>query len=134
MKVDDHLYTLDEEIQLDKKKKHSISVVVDRLVARPGLGSRLTDSLETALKLGEGTVAIEEIGGETHVYSEKFACAECGISLPEIEPRLFSFNAPYGACPDCMGLGQHMEFDPDLIIPDKTRPFEIGRASCRERV
>ena len=126
VKVDDHIFTLDEEIQLDKKKKHYISVVVDRLVARPSLGSRLTDSLETALKLGEGTVAIEEIGGETHVYSEKFACAECGISLPEIEPRLFSFNAPYGACPDCMGLGQHMEFDPDLIIPDKTKPFDQG--------
>ena len=94
VKVDDQIFTLDEEIQLDKKKKHNISVVVDRLVARPSLGSRLTDSLETALKLGEGTVAIEEIGGETHVYSEKFACAECGISLPEIAPRLFSFNAP----------------------------------------
>ena len=119
VKVDDHIFTLDEEIKLDKKKKHYISVVVDRLVARPTLGSRLTDSLETALKLGEGVVAIEQIGGPTEVYSEKFACPDCGISLPEIEPRLFSFNAPYGACPDCMGLGQHMEFDPDLIIPDK---------------
>lgn len=126
VKVDNQLYTLDEEIVLDKKKKHSISVVVDRLVSRPNLGSRLTDSLETALQLGNGTVSIEVIGGATQVYSEKFACPDCGISLPEIEPRLFSFNAPYGACPDCMGLGQHMEFDPDLIIPDKSKPFDEG--------
>lgn len=105
VKVDNQLYTLDEEIILDKKKKHFISVVVDRLVSRPTLGSRLTDSLETALQLGNGTVSVEVIGGETQVYSEKFACPDCGISLPEIEPRLFSFNAPYGACPDCMGLG-----------------------------
>lgn len=126
VKVDNQLYTLDEEIILDKKKKHFISVVVDRLVSRPTLGSRLTDSLETALQLGNGTVSVEVIGGETQVYSEKFACPDCGISLPEIEPRLFSFNAPYGACPDCMGLGQHMEFDPDLIIPDKSKPFDEG--------
>ncbi len=126
VEVDGQLYTLDEEINLDKKKKHFISVVVDRLVSRPNLGNRLTDSLETALQLGNGTVSIEMIGGQTQVYSEKFACPDCGISLPEIEPRLFSFNAPYGACPDCMGLGQHMEFDPDLIIPDKSKPFAEG--------
>ena len=126
VKVDGEIRTLDEDIVLDKKKKHYISVVVDRLVARPGLGSRLTDSLETALKLGEGTVAIDLMDGTSQVYSEKFACADCGISLPEIEPRLFSFNAPYGACPDCMGLGQHMEFDLDLVIPDKTKPFDQG--------
>ena len=126
VKVDGKIYTLDEDIPLDKKKKHFISVVVDRLVAKPDLGQRLSDSLETALRLAEGIVEIEEIGGASTVYSEHFACSECGISLPEIEPRLFSFNAPYGACPDCTGLGMHMEFDVDLIIPDKTIPFAEG--------
>jgi excinuclease ABC subunit A len=126
VKVDGEIRTLDEEIELDKKKKHYISVVVDRLINRPTISGRLSESLETALKLGDGRVEIEQMGGPTQVYSEKFACPDCGISLPEIEPRLFSFNAPYGACPDCMGLGMHMEFDPDLIIPDKTKPFDEG--------
>ena len=126
VKVDGQVQTLDEEIKLDKKKKHFISVVVDRLVARPDLGQRLSDSLETALHLSEGIVEIEEIEGKSTVYSEHFACADCGISLPEIEPRLFSFNAPYGACPDCTGLGMHMEFDVDLIIPDKNLSFSDG--------
>ena len=126
VKVDGTVRTLDEDIVLEKNKKHFISVIVDRLVTRPGLESRLSESVETALRLGDGRVEIEQIGGPTDVYSEKFACPDCGISLPEIEPRLFSFNAPYGACPDCMGLGMHMEFDPDLIIPDKKRPFDEG--------
>jgi excinuclease ABC subunit A len=126
VKVDGQIRTLDEEISLDKKKKHYISVIVDRLINRKNISGRLSESLETALKLGDGRVEIEQIGGPVEVYSEKFACPDCGISLPEIEPRLFSFNAPYGACPDCMGLGMHMEFDPDLIIPDKTRPFDEG--------
>ena len=126
VKVDGKIRTLDEDITLDKKKKHYISVVVDRLISRPTLAGRLSESLETALKLGEGTVEIEIIGGKTEVYSEKFACPDCNISLPEIEPRLFSFNAPYGACPDCMGLGMHMEFDVDLVIPNKDVPFEDG--------
>ncbi len=126
VKVDGKIYSLDEDINLDKKKKHYISVVVDRLVARPDLGQRLNDSLTTALALSDGIVEIEEIDGPSTVYSEHFACSDCGISLPEIEPRLFSFNAPYGACPDCMGLGMHMEFDLDLIIPDKTKSFTQG--------
>ena len=126
VKVDGKIHTLDEEINLDKKKKHYISVVVDRLVARPDLGQRLNDSLTTALGLSDGIVEIEEIDGPSTVFSEHFACSDCGISLPEIEPRLFSFNAPYGACPDCMGLGMHMEFDVDLIIPDKTKSFAEG--------
>lgn len=124
VKVDGKIRTLDEDITLDKKKKHYISVVVDRLISRPTLAGRLSESLETALKLGEGTVEIEIIGGKTEVYSEKFACPDCNISLPEIEPRLFSFNAPYGACPDCMGLGMHMEFDVDLVIPNKDVPLK----------
>ena len=126
VKVDGKIYTLDEEITLDKKKKHYISVVVDRLAARPDLGQRLNDSLTTALALSDGIVEIEEINGPSTVFSEHFACSDCGISLPEIEPRLFSFNAPYGACPDCMGLGMHMEFDLDLIIPDKQKSFAEG--------
>jgi len=126
VKVDGKVQTLDEEIKLDKKKKHFISVVVDRLVARPDLGQRLSDSLETALNLSEGIVEIEELDGKSTVFSEHFACPDCGISLPEIEPRLFSFNAPYGACPDCTGLGMHMEFDVDLIIPDKKLSFSDG--------
>ena len=126
VKIDGKIYTLDEEIVLDKKKKHYISVVVDRLVARPDLGQRLNDSLTTALALSDGIVEIEQIDGPSTVFSEHFACSECGISLPEIEPRLFSFNAPYGACPDCMGLGMHMEFDLDLVIPDKKKSFAEG--------
>ena len=124
--VDGAMHTLDEEFTLDKKKKHYISVVIDRLVVREGMSQRLTDSLETALNLSEGIVEIKEVDGASHVYSEHFACSECGISLPEIEPRLFSFNAPYGACPTCTGLGMNMEFDLDLIIPDKNKPFNEG--------
>ena len=126
MLVDGELRTLDEEIVLDKKKKHRLSVVIDRMSVREGIQQRLSDSVETALKLADGVMEVQVIGGETKVYSEKFSCPDCGISLPEIEPRLFSFNAPYGACPTCGGLGINREYDWELILPDKTKSFADG--------
>lgn len=126
MFVDGEVHTLDEEIKLEKNKKHSLSVVIDRLAVRDGITQRLTDSVETALKLAEGLVEINVIGGETQMYSENFACSDCGISLPEIEPRLFSFNNPMGACPACTGLGMNMELDKSLIIPNGSKTFAEG--------
>lgn len=126
MFVDGEVRTLDEEIKLEKNKKHNLSVVIDRLAVRDGITQRLTDSVETALKLAEGLVEINVIGGETQMYSENFACSDCGISLPEIEPRLFSFNNPMGACPACTGLGMNMELDKSLIIPDGSKTFAEG--------
>ena len=126
MLVDGELRTLDEEIVLDKKKKHRLSVVIDRMTVREGIQQRLSDSVETALKLADGVMEVQVIGGETKVYSEKFSCPDCGISLPEIEPRLFSFNAPYGACPTCGGLGINREYDWELILPDKNKSFADG--------
>ncbi len=126
MFVDGEVRTLDEEIKLEKNKKHTLSVVIDRLAVRDGITQRLTDSVETALKLADGLVEINIIGGETQMYSENFACSECGISLPEIEPRLFSFNNPLGACPACTGLGMNMELDKSLIIPDGSKTFAEG--------
>ncbi len=124
--VDGSVFTLDEDIRLEKNKKHSISVVIDRLAVREGIQQRLSDSVETALKLADGFVEIAVIGGEVQLYSEHFACNDCGISLPAIEPRLFSFNNPYGACPACTGLGMNMEFDKALIIPDGSKTFAEG--------
>jgi excinuclease ABC subunit A len=122
VKVDGELRRLEEEIVLDKKYKHDIAVVVDRLRMREGVRKRLADSIETAVALAEGIVEIEVLreGGESEVrtYSERFACLECGTSMPELEPRIFSFNSPHGACPRCTGLGSQMEIDPDLIVPD----------------
>ncbi len=126
MLVDGELRTLDEEIVLDKKKKHRLSVVIDRMSVREGIQQRLSDSVETALKLADGVMEVQVIGGDTKVYSEKFACPDCSISLPEIEPRLFSFNAPYGACPTCGGLGINREYDWELILPDKDKSFADG--------
>ncbi len=128
MYVDGSLRSLDEDIVLDKNKKHSLSVVIDRLAVREGIRQRLTDSVETALKLGGGFVEAAVLGEEAQVllFSEHFACKDCGISLPAIEPRLFSFNNPYGACPACTGLGLHREFDQALIIPDHGRSFAEG--------
>lgn len=125
MYVDGEVRTLDEEIILDKKRKHSLSVVIDRLAVRDGIRQRLTDSVETALKLSDGFTEILVLGEQTEkmLFSEHFACNDCGISLPVIEPRLFSFNNPYGACPDCTGLGMHREFDKNLIIPDGNKTF-----------
>ncbi len=128
--VDGEVLTLDEEILLDKKKKHSISVVIDRLKVREGIRQRLTDSIETALKIAEGFVEISTLDGEVQLFSEHFACNECGISLPVIEPRLFSFNNPYGACPVCTGLGMHREFDKSLIIPDGDVAFANRCIAC----
>ncbi len=124
--VDNEVRTLDEEIKLEKNKKHSISVVIDRLAVREGIHQRLADSVETALKLADGFVEVGIIGGEIMLFSEHFACNDCGISLPAIEPRLFSFNNPYGACPACTGLGMNMEFDKSLIIPDGNKSFSDG--------
>ncbi|HLW48420.1 MAG TPA: excinuclease ABC subunit UvrA [bacterium] len=124
VRVDGALYDLGEEIALDKNRKHTIEVVVDRLVVHPDIRSRLTDSIETALKLGQGILGIAVVDGEELVLSRNFACPECGISLPEIEPRIFSFNAPYGACPVCTGLGFKQEIDPDLVLDQNLSLFD----------
>lgn len=119
VRIDGEVHDISEDIQLEKNKKHTIEVVIDRLVVREGIEGRLADSLETALKLGNGVVYIQIVAGELLMFSENFACVDCGISLPEITPRMFSFNNPYGACPVCMGLGSHREFDEHLVIPNK---------------
>ncbi len=118
VKVDDVQRTLDEEIELDKKFKHTIEVVVDRLVMKPDLRHRLADSVETALGLAEGLVTVDVLGGDVLTFSERFACPFHGVGLPELEPRVFSFNSPHGACPRCTGLGAQQEIDPDLLVPD----------------
>lgn len=124
--VDGNMYELTEEIKLDKNIKHNIEIVVDRLSIREGIEKRLTDSIENALKLGGGLMNLDVIGGETITFSQNFACTECGISIDEIQPRSFSFNNPFGACPDCYGLGYKMEFDVDLMIPDKSLSINEG--------
>lgn len=126
-RIDGEIYDLqEEEVNLDKNKKHTIEVVVDRLVIKEGVTTRLTDSLETALKLGEGQVIINVIGKEDILFSEKFACPKCGISVDELAPRLFSFNSPFGRCDKCDGIGALMEIDENLIIPDKTKSIMEG--------
>ena len=117
--VDGHQYELSEEIKLEKNNKHNISIIVDRLVVKPGIEKRLSDSLENCLKLGDGLANVDVIGGEQIDLSQNFACPDCGISVEEVEPRTFSFNNPFGACPECAGLGYKMKFDEDLMIPDK---------------
>jgi excinuclease ABC subunit A len=126
VKVDGQQLMLEEPIDLDKQVRHSISVVVDRLVMKPGLRTRLTDSVETALRLAEGLVEIAVVDGATTTYSEQFACPDDGISLPELAPRIFSFNSPHGACPRCTGLGTQREIDPDLVVPDPTLSISQG--------
>jgi len=126
VKVDGTIRDLSEEIILDKNKKHTIEVLVDRLVVKEKVEKRLADSLATALGLSEGVVKVEVVGGEELFFSEKFACVDCGVSYPEISPRMFSFNNPYGACPECDGLGTKMYFDPDLIVPDKNLSIREG--------
>ena len=126
VKVDAEQRLLEEEIILDKKFKHTIEVVVDRLVMKSDLRQRLTQSIETATSLAEGLVAIDVVDGDTYLYSENFACPEHGVSLPELEPRIFSFNAPHGACPRCTGLGSQLEIDPDLLVPDPSLSIEEG--------
>ena len=126
VRIDGELHDLGEEIALEKQKKHTIEIVVDRLVVREGMESRLADSLETALHAGEGVVYVQVVDGEILMFSENFACVDCGISLPEIAPRMFSFNSPFGACPVCTGLGSHKEFDPALVVPDPTLSVADG--------
>jgi excinuclease ABC subunit A len=126
VRVNGELRQLDEEIRLDKYKKHNIEVVVDRLVAGPGIRERLTDSLETALNLASGVVLIDVSGSEERLYSENYACVHCGISYEEPAPRLFSFNSPFGACPTCNGLGTLMKIDPDLVVPNKKKSISEG--------
>lgn len=117
-RIDGQIYDLGEEIHLEKNKRHTIEVIIDRLVVKEGMRQRLADSLETALKLGNGVAYVQVVDGELLMFSENFACIDCGLSLPEITPRLFSFNSPYGACPACSGLGSNMEFDLSLVLPD----------------
>ena len=126
VRIDGNLYELTEEIKLEKNIKHNIEIVVDRLAVKPGIEKRLADSIETVLELAEGLLFVDVIDGEMLSLSSSYACPDCGISVEEIEPRSFSFNNPYGACPDCVGLGYKMEFDIDLIIPDKTLSINQG--------
>ncbi|MBR4706960.1 MAG: excinuclease ABC subunit UvrA [Pseudobutyrivibrio sp.] len=124
--VDGNVYELSEEIKLDKNIKHNIEIVVDRLVVKEGIEKRLTDSIEAVLKLADGLMIVDVIDGERINFSEGFSCPDCGISIDEVEPRSFSFNNPFGACPECFGLGYKMEFDEDLMIPDKSLSFNDG--------
>ena len=126
VKINDKEYDLSEDIELEKNKKHKIEVIIDRLVIKPEIRSRLYESIETATKLSKGKVFIEVIGGEKHIFSENFSCPHCNFSLNELEPRTFSFNAPYGACPDCKGLGVKLVMDKDLVIPDKNKTIKEG--------
>lgn len=126
VRVDGNLYDLSEEISLDKNIKHSIEIVVDRLVVKQGIERRLTDSLETVLELSEGLAYVDVIGDKIYTFSESFSCPDCNISISEIEPRSFSFNNPFGACPECVGLGYKMEFDVNLMIPDKKLSINEG--------
>ena len=126
VRVDGSLYELSEEISLDKNIKHNIEIVVDRLVVKPGIEKRLTDSIETAMQLSEGLMLVDVTDGETLTFSQSFSCPDCGISIEEVEPRSFSFNNPFGACPECAGLGYKMEFDEDLMIPDKSLSINQG--------
>ena len=142
VKVDGEQRLLEEEIVLDKKFKHSIEVVVDRLVLKPDMRQRLTQSVETSTSLAEGLVGVDVVDGESFLYSENFACPEHGVSLPELEPRIFSFNAPHGACPRCTGLGAQLEIDPEMLVPDTSVsiadgalvPWSVGSSSFYEGV
>jgi excinuclease ABC subunit A len=120
VQIDGNMYELSEEISLDKNIKHNIEIVVDRLIVKPGIEKRLSDSIETVLDLADGLLMVDTMDGNIHNFSQSFSCPDCGVSIDEIEPRSFSFNNPFGACPDCLGLGYKMEFDIDLMIPDKS--------------
>ena len=139
VRVDGSLYELSEDISLDKNKKHNIEIIVDRLVVKDGIRQRLTDSLENVMALADGLVIVDVIGGEPMTFSQSFSCPDCGISVEEIEPRSFSFNNPFGACPDCFGLGYKIEFDEDLMIPDKSLSIAggavavLGWQSCTDK-
>ena len=126
VQIDGNLYELSEEIKLDKNIKHNIEIIVDRLVVKPGIEKRLSDSIETVLDLSDGLLMVDTMDGNVRTFSQSFACPDCQISIDEIEPRSFSFNNPFGACPDCFGLGYKMEFDIDLMIPDKSLSISQG--------
>ncbi|SDF62654.1 excinuclease ABC subunit UvrA [Sporolituus thermophilus] len=126
VRVDGQVMDVTDDIRLEKNKKHTIEAVVDRIVIRDGISQRLADSLEVALNLGGGLVTVDVVGAKELVFSQNFACPDCGISLPEIAPRMFSFNSPYGACPDCTGLGNNMEIDPALVVPDGSKALIDG--------
>lgn len=139
VQIDGSLYELSEEIKLDKNVKHNIEIIVDRLVVKPGIEKRLADSIETVLDLADGLLMIDTMDGNVLTFSQSFSCPDCQISIDEIEPRSFSFNNPFGACPDCFGLGYKMEFDEDLMIPDKSLSIQqgaiavIGWQSCTDK-
>ena len=139
VRIDGNLYELSEEIKLEKNIKHNIDIIVDRLVVKAGIENRLTDSIETVMSLSNGLMTVDVIGGEPVNFSQSFSCPDCGISIDEVEPRSFSFNNPFGACPECFGLGYKMEFDEDLMIPDKSLSISqgaivrIGRPSCTDK-
>lgn len=126
VRIDGNLYELSEEITLDKNIKHTIEIIVDRLMIKPGIEKRLSDSIETVLDLADGLMLVDVIDGEPIQFSQSFSCPDCGISLEEVEPRSFSFNNPFGACPDCYGLGYRMEFDEQLMIPDTSVSLADG--------
>ena len=139
VQIDGSLYELSEEIKLDKNIKHNIEIIVDRLVVKPGIEKRLADSIETVLDLADGLLMVDTMDGKVLTFSQSFSCPDCQISIDEIEPRSFSFNNPFGACPDCFGLGYKMEFDEDLMIPDKSLSIQqgaiavIGWQSCTDK-
>ena len=139
IRIDGSMYELSEEIKLEKNIKHNIDIVVDRLVVKEGIEKRLADSIETVMELSDGLMTVDVIDGEPITFSQSFACPDCGISIDEVEPRSFSFNNPFGACPDCFGLGYKMEFDEDLMIPDKSLSINqgaitvLGWQSCTDK-
>ena len=139
IRIDGSMYELSEEIKLEKNIKHNIDIVVDRLVVKEGIEKRLADSIETVMELSDGLMTVDEIDGEPITFSQSFSCPDCGISIDEVEPRSFSFNNPFGACPDCFGLGYKMEFDEDLMIPDKSLSINqgaitvLGWQSCTDK-
>ena len=139
VQIDGSLYELSEEIKLDKNIKHNIEIVVDRLVVKPGIEKRLTDSIENVLELAEGLLVVDKMDGTVLNFSQSFSCPDCGVSIDEIEPRSFSFNNPFGACPECLGLGYKMEFDPELMIPDPSLSISqgaiavLGWQSCTDK-
>ena len=139
VRVDGNMYELTEEIILDKNLKHNIEIIVDRLIVKRGIEKRLTDSVESVLHLSEGLLSVDVIGGEMLNFSQSFSCPDCGISIEEIEPRSFSFNNPFGACPTCYGLGYKMEFSEDLMIPDPSLSINegaiavLGWQSCTDK-
>ena len=139
VRIDGSLYELSEEIRLEKNIKHNIEIVVDRLIVKEGIEKRLTDSIETVMALSGGLMMVDVSGGEPVNFSQSFSCPDCGVSIDEIEPRSFSFNNPFGACPACFGLGYKMEFDVDLMIPDRSLSIAqgaivvLGWQSCTDK-